>query len=102
VTLTPAAAFFTGRVHASGSSATFELTNTGTVKAQIGAVQTIPTGGAFTVTQDGCSTPLAAGARCSIIVQFRALRIGFATGSLEVMDNAAGSPQSSSLFGLGY
>jgi hypothetical protein len=48
-----------------------------------------------------CPASLAAGASCSLSVTFAPIAEGARTGSLSLTDDAAGSPQSVSLFGSG-
>jgi Big-like domain-containing protein len=56
----------------------------------------------FTILTDGCSgTQVAAGSTCTITLQFAPVNTSTATGTLRVLDNGVGSPQSVALTGTG-
>jgi subtilase family serine protease len=99
VKLSPASAKF-GKVTVGTSSAakTFTLTNEQT-KLLTGV--TITTTGNFTVSSTNCSTNLGATSSCTIEVVFTPTQTGAATGTLQVNDNAAYSPEISTLSGTG-
>jgi hypothetical protein len=99
--LRPAAAFFSGWPHAAGSSVKVELINDGQAAAEIPAAKTIPSD-SFRIIHNACTGELAAGAHCSIAVQFHAQRTGIAVGSLMVTDSAKNSPQRTLLVGVGF
>jgi hypothetical protein len=101
LTLKPKVAFFTGWPQGGGSSVIFELINGGAGLARILTEQTTPAN-QFLITHNGCLTTLAAGARCSITVQFKARYAGFATGTLKVTDDADNSPPTAGLSGFAY
>ena len=73
------------------------LSNTGTAPLSISGISTT---GSFQQTNN-CGTQLAAGANCSISVTFSPTAAGTQTGTLAVADNAAQSPQSVALSGVG-
>jgi hypothetical protein len=73
------------------------LSNTGSAALNISGISTT---GSFQQTNN-CSTQLAAGANCSISVTFIPAGSGTQTGTLTVADNAAQSPQSVALIGVG-
>ena len=73
------------------------LSNTGQVAMSITSV-TIT--GNFAQTNN-CGTTLAAGASCTVNVTFTPQQTGAESGTLEIADNAAGSPQIVSLSGTG-
>jgi len=73
------------------------LSNNGTSALSIGSIQA---SGDFSQTNN-CSTTLSAQSSCTINVKFVPTAAGARTGSLTVTDNAAGSPQVSSLSGVG-
>lgn len=86
-----------------GSSATLPvvLTNTGNATLAISSVK--PAGANpqdFSQLND-CGTQVLAGASCTINVTFAPTRGGARNGSISVTDNAAGSPQSIPLTGIG-
>ena len=57
--------------------------------------------GDFSVSTTTCSTNLAAKSTCTISVVFTPTQTGTRTGTLQVSDSAAGSPQISTLTGTG-
>ncbi len=99
VTLTPASATFPAtKVGATSKAKVFTLANKQSV-ALTGI--TIGTTGDFSVSTTTCSSSLAAKSNCKISVVFKPTQTGTRTGSLQVSDSAAGSPQTSSLTGTG-
>ncbi|MBZ5665587.1 MAG: choice-of-anchor D domain-containing protein [Acidobacteriia bacterium] len=61
----------------------------------------VSTTGDFSVSTTTCSTSLAAKSTCTISVVFTPTQTGTRTGTLQVSDSAAGSPQISTLTGTG-
>ena len=55
----------------------------------------------FLISAKTCSTSLAAGASCTISVEFKPAATGTLTASLSIADNATGSPQAVGLTGTG-
>jgi hypothetical protein len=87
---------------ASLSSIAITLSETGVSSA----VQKIKADAAGISSQDysattTCGSSLAAGARCTVSVTFSPMTTGSLPGTLQISDNAAGSPQSVSLAGTG-
>jgi hypothetical protein len=82
------------------SAQTVTLTNNGGVAL---AIQSMAVTGDFTITAgtNTCGATLAAGAACTAQVVFAPTAAGARTGSFTVTDNAAGSPQSLQLTGVG-
>jgi hypothetical protein len=78
------------------SAQTVTVTNTGSATLTITGVATT---GDFAAS--GCVTSLAAGASCTLSVTFTPTVTGARRGTVEVTDNAAGSPQVIQLFGSG-
>ncbi len=77
------------------------LTNTGTASLSISAIAiTGADMGDFAQTHT-CGASLAAGASCAISVTFTPTTTGSRTASLSVTDNAAGSPQTVTISGVG-
>jgi hypothetical protein len=74
------------------------LTNGGGVAL---AVSSVAATGDFAVGANACGSSLAAGASCTVQVSFTPTAGGARTGSLTFADNAAGSPQSVALSGMG-
>jgi hypothetical protein len=58
-------------------------------------------GGQFSMSSKNCGTSLAVGATCTINVVFSPRGRGAQTGTLQVSDNAPGSPQTANLTGTG-
>jgi kumamolisin len=99
VTLTPASAKFPATAVGSTSAAkTFKLSNKQSVSL---TGISISTTGEFSVSSTTCTSSLAAKSNCSISVVFKPTQTGTLTGILQVSDNAAGSPQTSTLSGTG-
>lgn len=74
---------FGTNVSGSASSATIAFTNTGSVPSESLLATTTNTA-AFMVTVSRCVDPLAAGATCSVDVQFRAIGLGTSNGTLAI------------------
>ena len=85
----------------SGSPQTVTLKNTGTATLAITNVAVSPTDFGILSAQTTCGSSLAAGSSCSIGVFFDPTATGARTGTLSVTDNAAGSPQTVALTGMG-
>jgi Abnormal spindle-like microcephaly-assoc'd, ASPM-SPD-2-Hydin len=99
VTLTPATKTFPAtKVGSSSAAKVFTLTNKGT--ATVTGISSGTTGD-FSVSATTCSGSLGAKAKCTISVIFSPTQTGTLTGTLQVNDSAAGSPQTSSLTGTG-
>ncbi len=98
VTLTPTSLNF-GSVTVGQSSAPQNVTvaNTGTTTVTINS---IAASGDYSQTNN-CTSSLAAGASCTATVTFKPTQTGTRLGTLSVSDNAAGSPQTASLTGVG-
>jgi hypothetical protein len=80
---------------------TLTLSNTGTAALNISGISIANANGEFAQTTN-CGPNLAAGANCSIRVAFNPTQVGStAAASLNVTDNAPGSPQSISIKGNG-
>jgi subtilase family serine protease len=99
VTLTPTSLTYANELVGKTSAAkTVTLANTGSGTLNISGIATT---GDFAVSSSTCGSTLAAGKNCKIKVTFTPTQIGSRTGSLNITDNAAGSPQSVSLSGTG-
>ena len=97
-TLSPSSlTFATQVVNTNSTSQPATLTNTGT---QPIAISSIATTGAFSQTNN-CGTSLAGSASCTINVVFTPTKAGTQTGTLTVTSNAANSPQTATLSGVG-
>ena len=90
------------RVNTSSAPKTVTLSNTGTASLTIsGYTFTGSNPTSFSQTHT-CGSTLAAGASCTISVTFRPTAGGIPTATLNISDNAAGSPQQVSLLGLAF
>jgi subtilase family serine protease len=97
--LTPATATYSATVVGKSSAAkTFTLKNNQNVILKNVSVSTT---GPFSVTSNTCGTQLTSNASCTISVVFTPTGVGVETGTLQVSDNAVGSPQVSNLTGTG-
>ena len=98
VTLTPSRLdFATQLIDTSSSQQTATLTNSSN---QVVTISNISTTGPFQQTND-CPSSLQAGGGCHIQVEFDPKAKGPASGKLSIEDNAAGSPQTVALSGMG-
>jgi hypothetical protein len=77
------------------------LSNTGNATLNINSISISGTNRADFGQSNGCGTSLAAGTSCAISVTFDPLAAGTRQASLSVVDNAAGSPQTAALTGVG-
>lgn len=98
-TLTPAKANF-AKTAVGGTSAakTFTLKNKGS--SSLTGISASTTGD-FAVSATTCGSSLSGGGSCTINVVFQPTQTGARSGSLQVSDSAAGSPQVSTLTGTG-
>lgn len=104
VTLTPATMTFASTTEGTTSAAQVAtLKNTGTVALSIasGGITIAGTDASSYIKTTTCGTTLAAGATCTISVSFKPAATGTLTATLEVADNATGSPQKVALTGTG-
>lgn len=92
-------AFGSQRVGTTSATQSVLVTNPGSDTLNIGKVTA---GAPFAIVSDGCSnTAVAAGAGCTIQVDFAPTATGPASGSLSLPDDAPGSPQAVALSGTG-
>jgi sugar lactone lactonase YvrE len=103
--LTPATVPF-GSLTAGSTSAAMSatLSNTGNAALNITGITIVganPTDFAIATGANACGSTLAASASCSIYVTFTPASASSFTATLQVADNAAGSPQTSTLTGTG-
>lgn len=76
---------------------TVTLTNAGTATLNITSI----TASSDFQQTNTCASSMSAGAKCTISVTFTPTAIGTRTGDITIADNAAGSPQSVTLSGVG-
>jgi hypothetical protein len=101
-TLSPLNVIFPNQyVKNAGSPKKVTLMNTGTATLTITNVAVSPADFGIVGAQTTCGNSLAAGSSCSIGVFFDPTLTGARTGTLSVADNAAGSPQTVTLTGMG-
>jgi hypothetical protein len=104
VTLTPSLAFPSTTVGTTSSALVATLSNTGNAPlavSQIAIAGANPTDFALTPGPNSCTTLLPAGASCSLYVTFTPASAASFSATLQLTDNAAGSPQTSALTGAG-
>ena len=102
--LTPATLTFTAVSGTTTASQTATLLNTGNATLNISNITIAgsnPTDFAIATGANACGTTLAADASCSIYVTFTPASTASFSASLQVADNASGSPQSTTLNGTG-
>jgi sugar lactone lactonase YvrE len=97
-TLSATSLTFASQTDGTTSSAqTLTLTNSGAAAL---AITSIAISGDFAQTNN-CSTGLAAGTKCTVLVTFTPTVAGTRTGTLTISDNTSGSPQTVALSGTG-
>jgi hypothetical protein len=102
VSLTPASLTFAStKVGAVSAAKVVTLKNTGTSILNISGISITGADASSYSDTTTCGATLAAAAKCTISVKFAPTAAGTLTASLNVADNAAGSPQSVSLSGTG-
>jgi hypothetical protein len=102
--LTPATLAFAGTaVGATSAAKIITLKNNGTAALDIstGGITITGTHASSFIKTTTCGSVLAAGASCTISVKFKPKATGALTATLEVADNALGSPQKVALSGTG-
>jgi hypothetical protein len=99
VLLTPNSLTFAGQDLGTTSAAkTVKLTNESATGLSMGKLETIS---AFVVSSNGCTGTIAAGASCTIGVEFAPTQSGLVTASLAIYDSDPSSPQLVLLQGTG-
>jgi hypothetical protein len=100
-TLSASTVTFAGQAVGTASSpVTVTLNNSGTVAMNINGISVANSNGIFAQTNT-CGPTLAAGASCVIHVTFTPTQAGSRAASLNVADNAGGSPHSVTIMGNG-
>jgi hypothetical protein len=103
-TLSPASLTFAATAVGSSSATqavTLKNTGTSTLTITSGGITITGTGAASFSKSTTCGSTLAVGASCTISVAFKPTAIGSLTATLDVADNATGSPQKATLTGTG-
>ena len=99
LTVTPTSLSFGNQViYETSVAKTVTLTNSGTGTVNISS---IAPSGSFAISAQTCGTTLAAGAKCTVKVNFTPTVLGALTGALTFIDNAPNSPQTVPLSGTG-
>ena len=102
VSLAPASVTFGSQLVGNSSTAqSVTVTNSGTAALSIGGIGLAGTNGSDFGQTNSCPTTLAVNASCTISVTFNPSATGSRTGSVQITDNAANSPQSVGLSGTG-
>ena len=102
VTLNPAAlAFGSQTVNSTSTAQSVTLTNSGNAALSITGITITGTNSGDFTQATTCVSPVAAGANCTISVTFRPTATGSKTASVNIADDAAGSPQAITLSGTG-
>ena len=78
-----------------------KVTNSGSATLDIGGVSVGGTNSGDFQQTNNCGSSLVAGGNCSIDVTFAPTATGSRSATLDISDNAAGSPQSANLAGTG-
>jgi len=103
-TLTPSLAFPSTTAATTSSALAATLSNTGNATLNITGITiagTNPTDFALTTGANACGATLAASSSCSIYITFTPATATSFSATLQVADNASGSPQTSALTGTG-
>ena len=80
------------------TSQTLTLTDSGTGALTISGIAAT---GDYSLSSNGCGSTLAVGGNCQVAIQFKPTAAGTRTGTVTVTTNAAGSPASVTLTGVG-
>jgi hypothetical protein len=102
--LTPASLVFSATLLGSTSAsqiATLKNTGSATLTIASGGITLTGTNATSFIETTTCGSTLAPAAACTITISFKPLSVGALTATLNVADNAAGSPQKIALSGTG-
>ena len=84
-----------------GPSIPFFVSNNGAGLLVVGTPTIVSGGAHFAITANTCTAPLAASATCQIDIRFAPTALGEHQGQLSVPSNAASSPNTATLIGVG-
>jgi hypothetical protein len=102
VTLLPAGLSFPLQINTtSGAPQSIQVTNNQTVTLNISSIAISGTNAASFSQINTCGTALTAGSSCTITVTFTPNTTGANSATISITDDASGSPQTATLFGLG-
>ena len=101
VSIRPASLTFSGTVGATSTPQTLTLRNIGTATLEITSVSITGAGASSFLQTNTCGASLAAGSRCTISITFSPAAATTYSASLDITDNASGSPQAAALTGTG-
>jgi hypothetical protein len=100
VTLSTTTLAFASRNTGTTTTLPVVVTNDGTATLNISGA-TIAAGSAFSVSNNGCTAPVAPAGTCTIQVAFTPTAVGVQTANLSIASDAAGSPTTVALSGTG-
>jgi len=102
-TIFPSTGYSGGVVTVGGSGQTglFSLVNTGDQTLSINSISIVGPNASSFSQSNTCAATLAPNANCSISVNFAPVSVGALSATLQVTDNASGSPQTLNLSGTG-
>lgn len=86
-------------VNTTSAAQSVTISSIGTASVNLSPIA--PPSGDYAISANTCGVTLAAGANCSVSITFTPTSIGARTGALTISDDAAGSPQSVNLTGVG-
>jgi len=92
--------FGSTKVGSSNTAPAISLTNSGTAALTISSIGFTGTNATAFSETNTCGSSLGAGKSCGITITFKPTVVGTLTATLDVKDNAAGSPQTVSLSGV--
>jgi subtilase family serine protease/sugar lactone lactonase YvrE len=102
VTLSATSVAFGNETKGIASAAkTVTLTNSGTAALSSVSIALAGVGAADFIESNTCGTSVAAGAKCTITLEFKPASAGSYAASVSIKDNATGSPQTIALTGTG-
>lgn len=100
VGLNPSSLNFGVVTNSSPVTRSLTITNSGNAPLTVGGL-TVNGAASFTVVSNGCSS-VPVGGSCTVVVQFSPINAGLQTATLQITNNAPGSPHSVPLSGTGF
>ena len=101
-TLSPSSVTFSSEaIDMSSPTQTMTLTNTGTTALTISGIAIAGTNSSDFTQNNNCGSSVAAGATCTIVMQFTPAAVGVRAATISISDNAASTPQTAALSGTG-
>ncbi len=96
-----ALSFSSTKVGSTNTAPGITLTNSGTAALTIAGISFTGTGASVFSQTNTCGTTVGIGASCKIVISYKPTSVGTQTATLTIRDNAAGSPQTVALSGMG-